>query len=559
MSLLGRLEDLSLTDIIQIVFLSRRTGVLEIIDSAGRHTVLFRNGLVVNASAPEHPDLVAWLHKRGTIKEFDVATIRKMEDNGIPCGTAVLEMNLATADDLATAIRERILGVVSPLLQSREGEFNFILAESMNAVDIEYEPEQIFKEAGFPPQKILGGGEKLKPLQGLEESIKVGRALVRDVSQHEAAEPPPPVEQPLSQERSAGERQQPSPSQFKVSGGLFEVESPEAAFRNVIIFERNPLIRVAAKRAFGKSGIKVAQFGSLDEARGAMTDFFRSNSFFVTFLEHTDDDASTRLLHQLKRRNPRLPVVIIDQESGIRRRHDLIRAGADLYLTKPSGERLQPGVAEEELSLFADELVLFAERAFVQWEEMTGGGPDAGRRFYEEAGKANLDRSFALLQGLINAVSNPNDIEQVSSTILRLAEEYLDRGALFVVGDGHFSGVGGFGITGAAEEMTSRVKTLRLARTEPSVLADVASSAEPHRGKMRRTAGNVALVEGLGGLLPTEVVALPIQHEGRTIGILYGDNAEHRAPIDSLTGLEIFLSQAGYAFDNAAKASGRGG
>ena len=52
MSLLGRLEDLSLTDIIQIVYLSRRTGVLEIINDAGRHTVLFRQGLVVNAASP---------------------------------------------------------------------------------------------------------------------------------------------------------------------------------------------------------------------------------------------------------------------------------------------------------------------------------------------------------------------------------------------------------------------------------------------------------------------------------------------------------------------------
>ena len=34
MSLLGRLEDLSLTDIVQIVYLSRRTGVLEIINEA---------------------------------------------------------------------------------------------------------------------------------------------------------------------------------------------------------------------------------------------------------------------------------------------------------------------------------------------------------------------------------------------------------------------------------------------------------------------------------------------------------------------------------------------
>jgi hypothetical protein len=40
----------------------------------------------------------------------------------------------------------------------------------------------------------------------------------------------------------------------------------------------------------------------------------------------------------------------------------------------------------------------------------------------------------------------------------------------------------------------------------------------------------------------------------RTIGILYGDNAEHRAPIDDMTGLEIFLSQAGHAFGSAIAA-----
>jgi CheY-like chemotaxis protein len=546
-SLLGRLEDLSLTDIVQIVFLSRRTGTLEIIDEDGRHTVVFRNGLVVNASAPKHPDLVEWLSKRRMIPSDSVPTVRKMEDSGIPCGTAVLELNLATRDDLAEAIRERITDVVAPLLDSREGHFNFVLSEAMNPVDVEYEPEVVFNEPGFPPQKILGQaeGQKLKPLAGLEESIKVGKALRRSEEDVGARAIPPAVVE------STGEVARAPQASFKVAGGLFEVESPEAAYRNVILFERNPLIRVAAKRAFGKGGIKIAQFGLLDEARGAMTDFFRAQSFFVSFLEYTDDDASTRLLHQIKRRNPRLPVVMLDQEADVRRRHDLTRAGADLYLTKPSGERLEPGVAEEELTLFADELVVFAERAFKQWEGMTGGGPDAGRRFYEEADKANVERSFTVLQQLINEVSNPDDIDQLSSTILRLAEEYVDRAAVFMVADGEFVGVGGFGISGSGDDIGDRVKMLRIPQMEPSILADVASSREPHRGKMRKTASNVTLIDTLGGLLPTEVVCLPILHEERAVGILYGDNAEHRAPIDSLTGLEIFLGQAGYAFNRA--------
>jgi CheY-like chemotaxis protein len=620
-SLLGRLEDLSLTDIVQIVYLSRRTGVLEIVDDRGRHTVLFRQGLVVNASSPEHPDLLTYLVSRDLIPEAAVPGLRTMEENGIPYGTAAVEMNVIKASDLATAIHERIVGVVTPLLQSREGEFNFILSDQVGPLDVEYDADAIFKEGGFPPQKIVGAadGEKLKPLRGLEESLKVGKALLRSASTSEPpastldlglgqSRPPEltivpddnilpfptpeerdeetftpvPDEEPFPAEPKPDERGTDSPvrppatsrtgesdlresdlresdlrssvprtsGQFKVAGGLFEVESPDATYRNVVLFERNPLIRVAARRAFGKNGVKIAQFGTIEDARTAIGDFIRANTFFVTFLELTGN--ADVLMQQLKRKNPKLPVVVIDSEADMRRRHDLLRRGADLYLTKPSAARLQPGLVEEELSLFADELVLFAERAFQQWEQYTGGlDPDAGRRFYETAEKENVDRSFGLLKQLINELSNPNDIGEVSATILRLSAEYLDRGALFVAGENEFTGISGFG----GEGMAARVKSMHIPRATPSILGDVAASGEAHRGKMRRTAANVKLIDGLGGLLPTEVVALPILHAKRTIGILYGDNAANRAPIDTMTGLEIFLSQAGYAFGNAVFAA----
>ena len=627
MSLLGRLEDLSLTDIVQIVFLSRRTGVLEIIDDRGRHTVLFRQGLVVNASSPEHPDLVTYLEQESLIPAGSGKTLRQMEESGIPYGTAAVEMNLITGDALTEAIRSRIVSVVAPLLTSREGEFNFILSDSVSPLDIEYDPDALFKEGGFPPQKILGAadGEKIKPLKGLEESLKAGKALLRGSASaettpaslnlglgtpiaapvstklpgtaetptdnvvpfpsapHAVPDPvpaPPPPAAPPQPDRSQPRLEMPEPTlpdipdepmpvtnlraassgKFKVAGGLFEIESPEIAYRNVVLFERNPLVRVAARRAFTKNGVKIFQFGSLEDVRNAMADLFRSNSYFVTFMELTQDDASQRLMQQLKRKNPRLPVVVIDGEADLRRRHDLLRAGADLYLTKPTPARLQPGLAEEELALFADELVLFAERAFAQWEQFAGGhDPEAGRRFYEVAQKENLDRSFSLLKQLINELSNPNDIGQVSATILRLSGQYLERGALFMARDSEFVGLGGFGVTGGGAEMDERVRGLRLDRNAPSILADVVAAGEAHRGKMKKTPANVTLIEGLGGLLPTEVVALPIMHTNRTIGILYGDNAEHRAPIDSMTGLEIFLSQAGYAFGNAVFASDKAG
>ncbi|HEX7418429.1 MAG TPA: response regulator [Thermoanaerobaculia bacterium] len=572
MSLLGRLEDLSLTDIVQIVFLSRRTGVLELIDVAGRHTVLFRHGMVVNASGPEHSDLVTFLQKRGDINSDQVRMIRQMEDQGVSCGSAVIEMNLMTSDRLVDAIRERILSVVTPLLLSRDGEFNFILSEAMSAVDMEYEPEVLLKDGGFSPQKIIGmaEGEKIKPLRGLEESLKAGQALRRgntspgttplplDLglgSPPPEPEPEPPVTAPVEEK--------PSTSKFKVAGGLFEVESPDAQYRNVILFERDPLVRVAAKRAFGKKGVKIVQYGSLDDVRSAMTELFRSNSFFVTFLELTSDDATVRVMQQVKHRNPRLPVVVIDREADLRRRHDLLRAGADLYLTRPPKERMLPETAQEELAMFADELVLFAERSFAQWEQDSGSfGAEAGKRFYEMGEKDSVDRSFVVLKQFINELSNPNDIDQVASTILHLSGEYFDRGALFIAAADAFMGLGGYGVTGGGETMDERIRSLSIDRSDPSILSDVASSGQPHHGKIRRTDANVRLIEQMGNLLPTEVVALPIMHNEQGIGILYGDNAEHRAPISSMTGLEIFLSQAGYAFGNAViawqKAGGRG-
>jgi len=588
-SLLGRLEDLSLTDIVQIVFLSRRTGVLEIIDHAGRHTVLFRHGLVVNASAPDHPDLVTYIEKRRGIPGDAARLIRQMEDSGVAAGTAMLDLNVLSVEDLADAVRERIVDVVTPLLQSREGEFNFILSESMSAVDIEHDPEVLFKDGGFSPQKIVGGdGEKIKPVKGLEESLKAGKALLRsaapeppppptlNVLSFPSVEPPPSAAPPSAAEGSGatpGSGSTPntpapttapykvSTGKFKVSGGLFEVVSPEAAYRNVILFERDPLVRVAAKRAFAKHGVTTFQYGTLEDTRAAMTDLFRSNSFFITFLDYTGEDV-VRLMQQVKRRNPRLPVVIVDHKADLRRRHDLLRAGADLYLTKPAPERLQPGLADEELALFADELLLFSERAFADWEKVTGGGIDAGKRFYEIGTKESVDRSFGLLKQLITELSNPNDISQVAATILRLSGEYLDRGALFVVTEDAFIGFGGFGAVADGDPMDDRIRAMLIPRADPSVLSDVVASGEAHRGKMRRTPQNVKMIETMGNALPTEVVALPIMHGGQPIGILYGDNAEHRAPIDSTSGLEIFLSQAGYAFGTAVNAwqkAGRAG
>ncbi|HEY0788728.1 MAG TPA: DUF4388 domain-containing protein, partial [Thermoanaerobaculia bacterium] len=198
MSLLGRLEDLSLPDIIQIVFLSRRTGVLEIVDGDGRSTILFHNGLIIDASSPEEPELGSLLRERANVDRKSHAEVERMIEEGAPLGTALLELGVIQQDELARLVRERITRIVTPLLASREGEFNFILSDSASQFELEYDPDSVFREGGVSPQQVLGApeGEKLKPLSGLEETMRAGKALL-GAHRRAAAAAPPRLEIPL--------------------------------------------------------------------------------------------------------------------------------------------------------------------------------------------------------------------------------------------------------------------------------------------------------------------------------------------------------------------------
>lgn len=600
MSLLGRLEDLSLTDIIQIVFLSRRTGLLEIIDSRGRHTVLFRHGLVVNASSPVSPDLISYLDVNKLVAWDMIRMLRQTGELGVSAGTALLDMNLFSSDDLASIIQRRITEIVTPLLSSRDGEFNFILSDSVEQRDLEYDVDKLFREGGIAPQSIIGGeGEKLKPLRGLEESMKAGKALLRGEPARSAPSEPEVVDsgEPLEEPEVAdsGEAlEEPSPSldpSFAPAGTPpvlpVQSSSPEPpmpadehehrsrtkftvaaetpveneSIRNVVLFERDALVRVAVRRAFSRKGVNVAQFGSIGDTRQAIADLFRSNRFFVVFLNLQDggdeqSDESVLLLRGIKRKDPRFPVVMVDRDVDLRRRHLLLKEGADLYLTKPSAARLQPGLVEEELAIFADELVLFSERAFER-KRGDDGAFALSSESREMARQQSLDRSFALLKQLINELSSPDDISQVSLTVLRVAAEYLERGVLFIVGGDSFVALAGFGKTGDEVEMTRRARKVRITRNDPSVLKDVLDSQSAHRGKLQRTAANIELIEKLGVVRPTQVIVIPIMNRGEVIGLLYGDNAETHGPLESVEGLEIFLAQSGFALENAVISQSR--
>ena len=679
--------------------------MLEIVEGEERWGIFFVNGLVAHAFSPADQDLLEFLDRRRVIDDESAQTLREARASGEVLGDVILASEMLSADELAELIRLRLATIVRPLLTRRSGEFNFLLSDSISAADLGYDVESLFRQGGVLPSEILDEGEKAKPLQNLEESMKAGKALLRgesgsevaafgfgeeieemtartraaaetrlededgdDSEEHEEPGEQEPggtdeeedLESPFGDQGSDtpfaeldldepddpfGEREPPSvasseetdeeeapfgfdeheergpglpslfpseePADWEVEGdgspeapgqaGEIPVAAPPAApvspvaqegdagggdepvgsmtappqsregsrfrvegqsqlgieDRNVVLYERNPMLRVAAKRAFGQNKFQIFQFGQLAEVQRVTNEMLEANRFFVAFIEldPTRAEEAELLLHQIKRTNRHLPVVVIDQEASLERRHGMLKLGADMYLTKPDQAHLRPAIADQSLRLFADELVQFAEHAIQNWERLTetyGEGEGAvGATLYEIAEKERLNRTRTLMRTLINELADPDNINQLAETILRLANEYLDRAALFAASPTRFIGLGGFGPTGTDAEMNELVRRIRIARDDDSVLREVMVRRETHRGKLRKTEANVKLLQGLGSIHPTQVIVIPVENDGAAVGVLYGDNAGSRSPIGKTSGLEIFLEQAGLALHNA--------
>lgn len=133
MSLVGRLEDLALPDIFQIVSLSKKTGALIITGKEGRGVVVFKNGQVIQAAADFVKEDIGEILLSGEIikkKDLDLAMeVKKMlpEDKSIE--EVLIEMGLISKETLEEVNRHRIEDIVYRLLLWEDGEFSFELGE----------------------------------------------------------------------------------------------------------------------------------------------------------------------------------------------------------------------------------------------------------------------------------------------------------------------------------------------------------------------------------------------------------------------------------------------
>lgn len=166
MSLEGQLEDLGLTDILQILSLSKRSGELSIKRKEETGYVFFSKGNIVFGSAPKAGSFGIALVKKGLITQemlTQATTIQNEQKKRKPIGTILVDLGIK-AEVIEQELIQHFMRVARDLLSWRKGFFHFELGAPIE--------DEIVLSSGMSAEFLLLEGARLSDEEnrdGLEE------------------------------------------------------------------------------------------------------------------------------------------------------------------------------------------------------------------------------------------------------------------------------------------------------------------------------------------------------------------------------------------------------
>ncbi|MBI5205789.1 MAG: DUF4388 domain-containing protein [Nitrospirae bacterium] len=191
-----------------------------------------------------------------------------------------------------------------------------------------------------------------------------------------------------------------------------------------------------------------------------------------------------------------------------------------------------------------------AQQEFVSNEELTGETAEEGGWESDWGGHGVAERKdISALKSLTQELRFPNSASEITLLILRFASDIFQRGVLFMVGEKEMAGLGQFGLE--IERADERIRETALPLRDSPFFTKIIDEAHSYKGPMEKDKITEMMIKELGGGWPSEVGIFPIIAEGRVAAMLYCDNMPAGEPIAETEGLEIFISQAGLAFEKS--------
>ena len=128
MALYGTLDTMPVTELLQWISLSQKTGTLEIFTESGAARISFQNGdLIFCSSSDEALSLSNLLLSSGALSaEVHQRASLIGDECGVGLGKVLLDLNVLRQDDLQRFLIRKVENEILRLFQSHKGHFQFV-------------------------------------------------------------------------------------------------------------------------------------------------------------------------------------------------------------------------------------------------------------------------------------------------------------------------------------------------------------------------------------------------------------------------------------------------
>lgn len=585
MSLVGNLEDLSLGDIMQIISLSQKSGVLALESEQGSGRIVFQGGLVQAACLKGRAsDLRGLLVDGGWIDpdRFDGA-VAKAGDLDLSIEELLDREGEFGAERLDELLRESVEAAILEMFSWRSGDFSFDVRS-----ELEDDDPQLILPAGINAQYLAMEGMRISDEKTRDASPPAAEAADVEISHGESLS----TDGMFGDELLETEALLGGEDDAEILELELEVEQDATATDVLVgsVLAREPGLEDtstdAAPEPARESDTVAREVASALPRASKKTPVILIDPD-VSVLEWTKnvvqgefdrvhvfqqaDQGLARIRQYLIRGE--LPVVLISPEtpidplSGIRGIADFIKrlkvqaarltvlgvceegespatsvaAVLDGVLRRPNRRALRdegPVAIESQRSLVEALHGLLARRRAESGERV---GPASG-------GHSLSLRELRDVTAKLQAASKRGEILPV---VLAFGAELFARVAILIVRDESVFAIAEQGMEALEVDLLDSKPPIRLQALDAGWIRDVLASRDPVHGPPATAADRELLVR-FGKAMPETAYLGPIESGGSIIAMLYGDQAGTALPLPDTSGLEVVLHHAGLALDRAA-------
>ncbi|MEM6455992.1 MAG: DUF4388 domain-containing protein [Acidobacteriota bacterium] len=528
MSLSGKLEDVSLADVMQFIHLGRRTGTLSLTRGADRAEVGFYRGQIVSARSPTSHNLGETLVDRGLLERETLDQVLEMQEAETPrrsLGQLLVTSGILDFDTIRQSVEQQIEGAIYELVSHwMTGSFAFDLDELKPIDDIAMHPGDAVPKLNLNTQMLLLEASRLQDESrrdalenGGDPAAAIALAAQAAAGDSLAAGAANVVDEDVSDVETMSR----SLEQLDVEIPMPDPESlPERTMRRLQVVSTDVTLSQRLTNIVDPQLARVVQV----PLRSAGSRVQSEPAPIVVVLDLRSDTYRIDDLKAIRRSRPRASIIALVTDA------------------EQTREAFQAGAVA---ALPADPHALAAcFQSLVRTLQDASGGRSSANQGPSSANFKRLRRVLSdIRSGLMSATMALN--------LMHILSESVERAVLFLVQKNRLTALGAFGFGTEDRPLADATRglTLHIEGSE-SVFARCIAEGQPRILSFEQAHLPEPLVALLGRPQNGQIVVFPVLGSERVISVVYTDNGANQAPIEDIELLELATAQVGVAFEN---------